>query len=168
MATLSRRRFVATGSAAAGLAIVSRSRLTHAAGEQPWPTGALHAAQAESGSVIIGIGVNIASHPADTPYPATSLHRAGAAGATPAIVLQAFAERFERWHEAWRAAGFAPVRDRWLASARGLGEPIEVRLERETLQGLFSDLDETGALMLDLGKGRRRPVTTGDLFFPQL
>jgi BirA family biotin operon repressor/biotin-[acetyl-CoA-carboxylase] ligase len=118
--------------------------------------------------LVIGIGVNIASHPADTPYPATSLHRAGAAGATPAIVLQAFAERFERWHEAWRAAGFAPVRDRWLASARGLGEPIEVRLERETLRGLFSDLDESGALMLDMGEGGRRPVTTGDLFFPQL
>jgi BirA family transcriptional regulator, biotin operon repressor / biotin---[acetyl-CoA-carboxylase] ligase len=118
--------------------------------------------------LIIGVGVNVASHPADTPYPATSLQREGAADATAAAVLQAFAERFQAWYEIWRGQGFAPVRARWLASARGLGEPIEVRLERETLQGRFGDLDESGALMLDMRDGARRQITTGDLFFPQL
>jgi BirA family biotin operon repressor/biotin-[acetyl-CoA-carboxylase] ligase len=118
--------------------------------------------------LVIGVGVNVASHPADTPYPATSLQREGAAGATVAAVLKAFAERFQAWYETWRGQGFAPVRARWLASARGLGEPIEVRLERETLQGRFGDLDETGALMLDMRDGARRQITTGDLFFPQL
>jgi len=117
--------------------------------------------------LVIGIGVNIASHPADTPYPATSLHREGAR-CTPAALLQSFAGRFEHWHETWRNAGFARIRDRWLATARGLGDPIEIRLDRETLRGRFSDLDETGALMLDMGTGGRRQVTTGDLFFPQL
>jgi BirA family biotin operon repressor/biotin-[acetyl-CoA-carboxylase] ligase len=117
--------------------------------------------------LVIGVGVNVASHPPDTPYPATSLQRE-AVRSTPAAVLEAFAGSFERWHEVWREAGFARVRDRWLASAHGLGEPIEVRLERETLHGRFSDLDETGALMLDMGNGGRRHVTTGDLFFPQL
>lgn len=117
--------------------------------------------------LVVGVGINIASHPLDTPYPATSLQRAGFRSG-PAVVLEAFAERFESWHETWRDSGFGRVRDRWLASARGLGEPIEIRLERETLRGRFSDLDETGALMLDMGNGGRRPVTTGDLFFPQL
>ncbi len=117
--------------------------------------------------LVIGVGVNVGSHPADTPYPATSLQREGAADATAAAVLQAFAERFQAWYETWRSEGFAPVRARWLASARGLGEPIEVRLERETLQGRFGDLDESGALMLDMGNGARRQITTGDLFFPQ-
>jgi BirA family biotin operon repressor/biotin-[acetyl-CoA-carboxylase] ligase len=117
--------------------------------------------------LVIGVGVNVASHPADTPYPATSLRREGGASATPAAVLEAFAARFQAWYETWRE-GFAPVRARWLASARGLGEPIEVRLERETLQGRFGDLDESGALMLDMRDGARRQITTGDLFFPQL
>ncbi len=118
--------------------------------------------------LIIGVGVNVASHPVDTPYPATSLQREGAADATAATILQAFAERFQVWYETWRGQGFVPVRARWLASARGLGEPIEVRLERETLQGRFGDLDESGALMLDMPDGARRQITTGDLFFPQL
>ena len=118
--------------------------------------------------LVIGIGVNVVSHPADTPYPATSLQREGAADATAGAILQAFAERFWVWYEIWREQGFAPVRARWLASARGLGEPIEVRLERETLQGRFGDLDEGGALMLDMRDGARRQITTGDLFFPRL
>jgi BirA family biotin operon repressor/biotin-[acetyl-CoA-carboxylase] ligase len=118
--------------------------------------------------LVIGVGVNVASHPADTPYPATSLQREGAAGATAGALLQAFAERFHAWYETWRGQGFAPVRACWLAAARGLGEPIEVRLERETLRGRFGDLDETGALMLDMPDGVRRQITTGDVFFPQL
>jgi BirA family biotin operon repressor/biotin-[acetyl-CoA-carboxylase] ligase len=117
--------------------------------------------------LIVGVGVNIASHPPDTPYPATSLQREGLRS-TAGAVLEAFAERFEAWHEIWRMSGFGRVRDRWLASARGLGEPIEIRLERETLRGRFSDLDATGALMLDMGNDGRRQITTGDLFFPQL
>ena len=117
--------------------------------------------------LVIGVGVNIATYPAGTPYPATSLQREGARSA-PSAVLEAFADRFERWHAVWRDAGFCPVRDRWLASARGLGEAIEVRLECETLRGRFSDLDETGALMLDMGSSGRRQITTGDLFFPHL
>jgi BirA family biotin operon repressor/biotin-[acetyl-CoA-carboxylase] ligase len=136
-----------------------------------WPKYVLEAAAALDRSIdwlVIGVGVNVASHPADTPYPATSLQREGAAGATVAAVLKAFAERFQAWYETWRGQGFAPVRARWLASARGLGEPIEVRLERETLQGRFGDLDETGALMLDMRDGARRQITTGDLFFPQI
>ncbi len=131
----------------------------------------LEAAAAANHSIdwlVIGVGVNVASHPADTRYPATSLHREGAAGAAPVAVLETFAERFVAWHDIWRAAGFAPVRSRWLASASGIGEPIEVRFDSETLQGRFSGLDETGALMLDMENGGRRQITTGDLFFPQL
>ena len=118
--------------------------------------------------LVIGAGVNVANHPADTPYPATNLRREGAPAATAATVLRAFAEYFVVWYETWRAHGFSPVRARWLASARGLGDPIEVRLERETLRGRFGDLDESGALMLDMRDGARRQITTGDLFFPRL
>jgi BirA family biotin operon repressor/biotin-[acetyl-CoA-carboxylase] ligase len=118
--------------------------------------------------LVIGVGVNVVSHPGDTPYPATDLRREGAEQVAAADVLRAFAERFLAGHETWREQGFGPVRARWLASARGLGEPIEVRLERETLRGRFSDLDEGGALMLDMADGVRRQITTGDLFFPRL
>lgn len=118
--------------------------------------------------LVIGVGVNLVSHPTDSAYPATDLASAGTGACTPEETLLAFSEHFEGWHAVWSRDGFAPVRARWLASARGLGEAIQVRLERETLHGRFSDLDENGALMLDMPDGARRQITTGDLFFPRL
>jgi len=44
-------------------------------------------------------------------------------------------------------------------------EQIEVRLESETLTGVFTDLDEDGALLLKTGQGMRK-ITAGDVFFP--
>jgi len=131
----------------------------------------LEASAAADGSVewlVVGVGVNIAAAPKGTPYPATGLAREGASDASVEAVLTAFARRFEAAYEAWQEQGFAPVRARWLAGAHGLGEPIEVRLERETLHGRFADLDAAGTLALDMADGRRRHIAAGDLFFPQL
>lgn len=116
--------------------------------------------------VVAGIGLNIAAHPFDTPYPATSLAALGCTGVSPDSILPMFLERLAEGWDAWRLNGFAPVRDAWLERAAGLGEAIEVRLERQTLRGVFEALDETGALMLRDEMGAIRAVTAGDVFFP--
>src|SRR6185437_7137121 len=68
--------------------------------------------------LVLGIGVNLASHPGGTEYPATSLAAASAAEVTPKAMLPILAERLLAWYEAWRApAGFAAVREAWLARA---------------------------------------------------
>lgn len=113
--------------------------------------------------VVIGIGVNIAHMPRDVEFPATSLAAEGVAGITPAVLLEGFVRHFSDWARRWRAEGFAPVRAAWLAAASGLGEPVRVRLERDTLLGRFQDLDEDGALVLDGAEGRRR-ITAGEVF----
>lgn len=118
--------------------------------------------------LVIGVGVNLVSHPSDTAYAATDLLSEGAVAPGPEEALSVFSEQFEAWHAVWLKEGFSPIRSRWIALARGLGEAIEVRLEQETLRGRFSDLDETGALMLYMSDGTRRQITTGDLFFPRL
>ena len=65
----------------------------------------------------------------------------------------------------WQAEGFAPIRAWWMEKAAGLGEEIHVRLPHETLSGVFSDLDEGGALILKTKSGSRR-IEAGDVFFP--
>lgn len=115
--------------------------------------------------LIVGVGVNVLSFPSDTPYAATSLRAEGASG-DAAQVLAAFAHWFHRWHERWRRQGFAPVRRAWSQRARGLGAPIVVRLEEETLEGRFADLDDGGCLTLELAGGGRRRVSAGDVFYP--
>ncbi len=113
--------------------------------------------------VILGLGVNVGVFPGDTDFPATSF-RAEGWGATEIDCLNAFARHFLKWTNTWLEDGFAPVRKNWLWRCYGLGEEIEVRLEGETLKGVFTDIDEDGALLLKTGDGERR-ITAGDVFF---
>jgi BirA family biotin operon repressor/biotin-[acetyl-CoA-carboxylase] ligase len=113
--------------------------------------------------VVIGAGANLASRPRDVEYPATSLAEQEFPGIDPERLLQAYIRRFDCWARIWRAQGFAPIREAWLARAAGLGEEIRVRLERATLFGRFLDLDDDGALLLGMEEGPRR-ISAGEIF----
>jgi len=114
--------------------------------------------------IILGVGVNVAVFPGDTGFPTTSL-RAESFSATEVDCLNSFCRHFLKWTNTWREDGFAPIRKNWLWRCQGLGEEIEVRLENETLSGVFTDIDEDGALLLKCGDAERR-ITAGDVFFP--
>jgi BirA family biotin operon repressor/biotin-[acetyl-CoA-carboxylase] ligase len=113
--------------------------------------------------VILGVGINVGIFPGDTDFPATSL-RAENFAATEVDCLDSFCRHFLKWTNTWLEDGFAPIRKNWLWHCFGLGEEIEVRLEGETLTGVFTDLDEDGALLLKTGDGERR-IAAGDVFF---
>lgn len=113
--------------------------------------------------VILGVGLNVGIFPADTDFPATSL-RAESMAASEVECLDSFCRHFLKWTNTWLEDGFAPIRKNWLWRCQGQGEEIEVRLESETLTGVFSDIDENGALLLKTGDGERR-ITSGDVFF---
>ncbi|NQU62477.1 MAG: biotin--[acetyl-CoA-carboxylase] ligase [Rhodospirillales bacterium] len=115
--------------------------------------------------VVLGLGVNVAVFPADTEFEATSF-RAENWGATEVDCLEAFARHFLSWTNKWLEEGFEPVRKNWLWRSIGQGKEIEVHLENETLTGIFTDLDETGALLLKTDEGERK-ITAGDVFFPK-
>ena len=117
---------------------------------------------------VVGIGVNCRSHPTGLGYPATNLAAADAAINDPASILADFTCRFEIGVRGWSGgSGFAAVRRAWLAMAAGLGEPIGITTPRGRLDGIFSDLDATGRLMLDTAGGMVA-VEAGDVFFPAL
>jgi len=133
-----------------------------------WPNDVLAAGRKLSGillegfdgALVVGVGVNVAA----APEGATCLREHGSAASCD-DVLEAFCGRFLDWRGRWLAAGFAPVRTAWLARAVGLGRPATARLGRETLEGVFADLDADGALLLDLGAGRRRRIAAGEVYF---
>ena len=118
------------------------------------------------GWLVLGMGVNVRSFPEDAGFPATSLHYEGTPPTvTEAELLEAFSRHLLTWVNRWLDDGFAPVRRAWLSHAHGRGEAIEVRLPKETLSGTFADLDEGGALVLELPGGTRRHVSAGDVYF---
>lgn len=115
--------------------------------------------------LAIGIGVNLATHPEGTEFPATSLK--AQAATVPAVedALLHLAAHFARWYEVWHGEGFAAIRDAWLARAAGLGTRIRARLATEETHGVFEGLDESGALILRESAGHVRHIAAGEVFF---
>ncbi len=114
--------------------------------------------------IVMGIGINVAVFPDDARIPATSLIAAGADVVTPALVLEALTRELDARLQLWVREGFAPIRRQWIARAHALGAAIVVRLPRETLEGIFCDIDAAGLLMLETTTGRRS-ISVGDVFF---
>lgn len=115
--------------------------------------------------IVLGLGLNIASHPEGTEFPATSLKRETGEDLAVTDLLEGFARHFLAAVNRWLEDGFGPIRQAWRARAHALGDPLRVRLPRETLKGRFLDLDDTGALVLGLASGEQRRITAGDVFF---
>lgn len=117
--------------------------------------------------LIVGVGVNVVASPppGELLYPVASLAEFGFAG-DDLDVLAAFTQAFGPLVGEWRRDGFAPIREAWLHRARGLGEPVVVRLDGETPTGLFAGLDAEGALLLDQPTQGLRRILAGDVYFP--
>ena len=115
--------------------------------------------------LAIGIGINLKHHPSDTEFPATSLAAIGIAVPEPREALLRLAASFAKWYDIWRAEGFAPIRDAWLARAAGLGTRIRARLTNGETMGVFEGIDANGALLLRETQDRVRTIAAGEVFF---
>lgn len=114
--------------------------------------------------IILGMGLNVAWHPNDTEFPATSLRFEGWSNTLDEMIA-AYTKSFLSWTNRWLDHGFAPIRKDWIWRCKGMGEQIEVRLENEILIGIFEDMEEDGALRLNVD-GKTQRITAGDVFFP--
>jgi BirA family biotin operon repressor/biotin-[acetyl-CoA-carboxylase] ligase len=120
--------------------------------------------EGEGTTVVIGIGVNCAHHPAGTEYPATDLAAAGVR-ATPDSLFPplsaAIVARLAQWD---RGAGFAAIRADWISRAAGIGRPVRVKTGDAELNGTFEALDANGRLVLRLADGTMQAIAAGDVF----
>ena len=123
------------------------------------------AATPQGQAVIVGIGVNVISKPADTPYPATALAEYDAAIRAD-TVFEALSRALARRISQWEAGGFPAVRADWMARADALNEQVIARLSDREVRGRFVDLDEDGALLLETGAGDMVRIAAGDIFRP--
>jgi BirA family transcriptional regulator, biotin operon repressor / biotin---[acetyl-CoA-carboxylase] ligase len=126
--------------------------------------GILIEAESGIGAVAIGLGVNCASHPADTDFPATNLAAAGVP-LSPATLFSALSGKMLGRLAQWNAGeGFSTIRADWLSRAAGMGENVRVRLAEGELAGRFEALDEAGGLVLRLPDGDATTIAAGDVF----
>ncbi len=115
--------------------------------------------------LAVGIGMNLATYPTDTEFPATALAALGVKPPLPREALTKLAASWAGWYEVWREHGFGPIRDAWLARAANLGGRIRARLQNEETTGVFEGIDSTGALILRETASRTRTIAAGEVFF---
>jgi len=113
--------------------------------------------------VVIGIGINLTSHPSGIDRAATDLAAHGLR-LTPEAMLTSLDAAMARWLAAWDGgAGFQRVRTAWLAGAGNAGESLTVNTGAEEIAGTFVDLDFGGGLVLRDRRGLTRTLTFGDV-----
>lgn len=114
-------------------------------------------------AAVIGIGVNCAAHPSDTPYPATDLANAGFAVAADALLdalMDCTAARLAEWDG---GGGFDTLRRDWTAHAARLGETVRLSTGAQSFEGRFEGVDGHGHLVLALADGTRRSFSAGEV-----
>jgi BirA family transcriptional regulator, biotin operon repressor / biotin---[acetyl-CoA-carboxylase] ligase len=116
-------------------------------------------------ALAIGIGVNVASHPDDTPYPATSLAALGT-GCDAETLFLALSDAWCQAYAVWDGGrGLGHVRDRWLARAAGLGGEVAVRLDGNVARGIFETIDEDCRFVIRDRSGQLMRIAAGDVHF---
>lgn len=124
--------------------------------------------------IVVGIGVNLLSHPKHTESTATHLldhiEPSLLSGPEPILtgpdtVLAILSSRFNYWRDIFLEKGFNSIRQSWLGWADNIPGAVIVRLSNEKFSGHALGLDENGALRVRLENGTIRDVHAGDVFF---
>jgi BirA family biotin operon repressor/biotin-[acetyl-CoA-carboxylase] ligase len=114
-------------------------------------------------SAVIGVGLNLVSRPMQLGVAATSLACHGLA-LSPREALCFLGDAMDTWLNIWNdGAGFALVREAWLARGGAVGEALTVHAGTELVHGYFAGLDAEGALIVADNEGRERRFAFGDV-----
>lgn len=117
----------------------------------------------QSRFVVIGLGVNVVSHPDKTNHPASNLNELGIPTSVEHFfpyLSDAIAQRLAEWE---MGHGFSSIRQDWLSNAYRMGQDMRVNTSTESFVARLDGVDETGNLIVD-HQGRQRTITAGEIF----
>lgn len=112
--------------------------------------------------LALGVGVNIASSPAE--YAACMEEFLGAP-LKPEAVRDAFLSELAEGITLWEEKGLSPIAQDWLRMAHPLGSHLKIKLGETLLEGYFGGLDGFGNLVLKLENGDTRILSAGEVHF---
>ncbi|MGQ0838398.1 biotin--[acetyl-CoA-carboxylase] ligase [Actinokineospora sp.] len=168
----------------AGVALVRAARHAGVVAALKWPNDLLAGASmgkcagvlaevsgGQDPAVVVGIGLNVGPMPADVPVgpgglAATSFANEGGNGdrAVAAIaLLRAFDDAERSWRGARGDLATAGLLTEYRSNCATIGARVRVELpEGRDIQGLATDIDTDGQLVVDAG-GTARTVSAGDV-----
>ena len=147
-----------------------------------WPNDLLTAdaklagilAEAAGDAVVVGIGLNVSTEPAEFPptrpgaLPAMSLRVAGATALDRASLLLAILGELEHWYRAWQRAGSDPdrsgLRAEYTRLSATIGRTVRAELPGgQALSGPAAGVDSDGRLLVRVSSGFEVAVAAGDV-----
>jgi BirA family biotin operon repressor/biotin-[acetyl-CoA-carboxylase] ligase len=63
-------------------------------------------------------------------------------------MLKKFLDEFSKIYQNWLDFGFSGIRRLWLKNAYKLNEKININIDNKSIEGIFSDLDLDGNLII--------------------
>ncbi|MGB3111661.1 MAG: biotin--[acetyl-CoA-carboxylase] ligase [Candidatus Omnitrophota bacterium] len=113
--------------------------------------------------LVLGIGINVNTPPNKLPKTGTSLKNECLNRVDRAELVRFFLEIFEKDYMLFRKEGFSSLREECKSRSSVLGKKVKVAEHHRVLEGQAVDIDEKGALIIELGDGSRRRVFSGDV-----
>lgn len=113
--------------------------------------------------VLVGVGVNVGSDVDTLPPAATSLRAATGLELASDDVLMGLLRRFERAYAAFLHADGRPSLEAWRTRAALLGERVTIEEDGNACSGIFTGIDDEGALLLQLDDRGVRRIVAGDV-----
>lgn len=116
-------------------------------------------------AVVVGIGLNLVWHPHNLDRKVSDLFTLGAAPLDAQTAVEVVAEAFTRYLNVWRLSGLGTIVRHWDAHAHPRGTALSAKLpDGEEVNGLYTGLDDDGALRLRLADGSIRAIHAADVF----
>lgn len=135
-------------------------------------------AESRSNAIVLGIGINCnlkieaLSHrwqnlrPTNILFPATSLLEESKQEVNIGKLLAAILLSIETWLSKVQDEGFQVVVSRWKQISRIIGKTVKINTGTQTIEGVVSDLDESGALIVKEPQGTYKTIIAGDVEAP--
>lgn len=164
-----------------GVAVAEAARAWGVPAQLKWPNDILSGGRKLGGilvesssdghgtpTIVAGVGVNLALDPQALEEPlrssVTSVRALGMAPPSPDEAAAAVLARLAVWYHAFAAEGGETLRAAW----RGLavdwwGRAVQAGSGGTAIRGIVRDIDDRGALVLELNGGRRVAVMSGEV-----
>lgn len=113
--------------------------------------------------VIIGVGVNINHSPINIDQLTTNFREAGILIKESEQLLDIFMINFSKYFSSWQQEGFSKIRQYWLDRAYMLNKNISVNDGNSKITGIFKDIDQSGAIRVQLTSGEVKNIIAGDV-----
>jgi BirA family biotin operon repressor/biotin-[acetyl-CoA-carboxylase] ligase len=113
--------------------------------------------------INIGIGVNVNNDPSRVEAAAASLQEITGAKVSRQVLLTRFLDAFE---PQLKQADFDHVISEWKKYTITLQRRVRILTSRDVSEGLAVDVDENGALIVQLADGSLKKIIYGDCFHP--